>query len=212
MGKRGPAPKGEYADKSQVLSTRIGRETRQALKAAAASKGRTISHEVEKRLRRSFEDDDKISEAFGSRRNYALMRMLAVSMELVFRPDNPDADWLEDPWLFDQVIRTLTNLLEAVRPEGPIVDPFPNDWDFMSAGWPNDRAARAWKGIQQADASLPLGVTKDENIANRIKNDLGDIADRPHIFEGTAKDMRREADRLDRLEANKKRRMRKGGK
>ena len=51
---RGPKAKGEYHDKSAVLSTRISSELRKMLEASVKKSGLTISREVEHRLRWSF--------------------------------------------------------------------------------------------------------------------------------------------------------------
>jgi hypothetical protein len=52
--RRGRPPKGDFHNKSAVFSTRITPETRAAIEAAAEASGRSISQEVERRLRESF--------------------------------------------------------------------------------------------------------------------------------------------------------------
>ena len=73
---------GEYAGKSSVFSTRIRPDLRRYLEKAAKTSGRSLSQEVEHRLRRSFVEDDKIADAFGDRRTYRLMRMMADAIHL----------------------------------------------------------------------------------------------------------------------------------
>ena len=124
MGKRGPAAKGEFGDKSAVLSTRISADLRAWLEKAKAESGLTLSREIEFRLRRTFTVDETIKESFGSRRNRALMKMLSMAMETTSRPDSSsERDWMDDPWLFDQVVRTLNNILRAIRPPGEAESP-----------------------------------------------------------------------------------------
>jgi hypothetical protein len=52
--RRGRPPKGDFHNKSAVFSTRITPETRAAIEAAADASGRSISQEVEQRLKDSF--------------------------------------------------------------------------------------------------------------------------------------------------------------
>lgn len=194
MGKRGPAPKGEFGDKSAVLSTRISAELRAALEASVEKTGLTLSREIEHRLRRTFQEEETIDAAWGSQRNYRLMQMAGLAITAAWNPENPEADWLTDPVAFEIALRTVVSILEAVRPPGgvPKLDAFA---EFSTINGP----AKMWKGVQNADASLPLSDKGRKHLANRIKSDLGDVTSRPQIFEGTAAEMRAEADRLDAL-------------
>lgn len=72
MGKRGPAPRGEYGGKigrTAVLSTRLQPDTRVRLSVAAKSNGRSLSQELEHRLRGSFIEEDKVVDFYGSQSN-----------------------------------------------------------------------------------------------------------------------------------------------
>jgi hypothetical protein len=195
MAKRGPAPRGEYAGKSKVLSTRIRPDTRAALELAKKDSGRSLSQEIEYRLRRSFQADDKIEAAFGSRRNYRLMQLISICTQTVFDPDkfNPDADWLDDPASFEIAFRAVVTLLEAVRPPGAI----PKSSDF---GWLNatQTPAHLLHGVQKADASLPLGVSERRHLANVIKAELGEVVRRPRIINVDADELLAVADAMDR--------------
>jgi hypothetical protein len=182
MGKRGPAPRGEYTDKSQVLSTRIRADTRAALVHAAKRSGRSLSQEIEKRLRRTFTEDERIHEGFGTARNRALMKMIASVMQTAWHPDRPDAEWLDDPWLFDQTIRLINLVLFAVRPPGPSKPPANQKLRRkLRHIEPMARAADIWHFVQNANASLPLKADSIDHHFNRLKADLGDIAQRPII-------------------------------
>jgi hypothetical protein len=81
MAKRGAVPKGEYVGKSAVLSTRITPDLREGLQNAANKSGRSLSQEIEYRLRRSFGEDQKISDLFGSDSIFILVRMIALSLQ-----------------------------------------------------------------------------------------------------------------------------------
>src|ERR1051326_1432381 len=103
MAKRGPAPRGEYVNKSKVFSTRLRPDTLDALKVAAEKSGRSLSQEVEHRLRRSFDFDGKVSDAFGDWSIYSLMRMIATAMTASFNPKT-GASWADDPYVFNQAV------------------------------------------------------------------------------------------------------------
>jgi hypothetical protein len=176
MGKRGPVPKGEYAGKSQVLSTRIRPDTREKLEEAARNSGRSLSQEIEHRLRRTFIDDDRIENAFGSRRNYALMRLIGAMVEAsakaMINPDDPDAtDWTTDAYLFEQVYQATKLIFEAMRPPGQV------QASFRTQGL--GHAALLLRIIKNADAMLPLDKgTAKQHRAAIIKSDLGELVDR----------------------------------
>ena len=81
MARRGRKPKGEYVGKTKVFSTRLRADTKSALGRAAAKSGRSLSQEVEHRLRRSFDEDRDLFERFGGRENYALLRLIGSCLE-----------------------------------------------------------------------------------------------------------------------------------
>jgi len=198
MGKRGPSPQGEYSGKSKVFSTRIRADLRSSLDAAAKVSGRSLSQEVEHRLRRTFVDEDRSENAFGSRRNYLLMRMAATALQSAQNPQNPKAEWLDDPVAFDQAMKFLNAVLKQVRPKGsaaPVSDASQTLSDRVTA---NYTAASVWVGIQSADPALPLNRgTRKQQLASMLKSDLGEVAQRPHLFAGTAKEIRRHVAQLD---------------
>ena len=84
MGKRGPHPKGEYGGKiarTAVLSTRLQPDTRARLSEAAKASGRSLSQELEHRLRGSFIEEDKVVDFYGCE----------------FERCYPQGDWNRDP-------------------------------------------------------------------------------------------------------------------
>lgn len=198
MGKRGPAPKGEYVGQTAVLSTRLTPDLRARLEEEVAKRpSNTISREVEHRLRRSFIQDDEIISAFGSRENYALMRVISMVLELWHNPANLAADWRHDPTAYDQVCRKVEAVLKAMRPPGE-AQKLSDLEQLLADVTAKEHPAVVLKGIQDAEQALPLTGSRKAQIRSLIKSDLGELADRPHIFQGTAEQMRAEADRLDR--------------
>lgn len=203
MGKRGPAPKGEFSDKSKVISTRIRADTREALEAAAAASGRSLSQEIERRLRRSFDIDRGSVAHLGGPQMYAILRTISAVMDLAgkqaffFRnkalPEN--TDWLRDPYAYDQAMRAVAHVLEGFRPPGdpsppalrPLVDEAGNSAPPETMARVRAGLARAGEGsanrflgiIDRVEPGQPLpsdGLTAEEAVAQRIKDDLGPIA------------------------------------
>ena len=181
MGKRGPAPKGDYAGKSKVLSTRITPETRTHLEAASKATGRSLSQEIEHRLARTFRDDRQIESVFGSRRNFMLMRLIAAIAATPHNPKHPGADWLDDPFLFDQVAQSISVLLPLVRPQGHYATVAAADSpDRLNSLLGSAQGAIATmkhlQAIHSADPALPLGQgSPSEHFAAVMKSDLGDV-------------------------------------
>ncbi|HUQ38061.1 MAG TPA: hypothetical protein VM144_16955 [Aestuariivirga sp.] len=209
MGKRGPAPKGEYPNQSAVLSTRIRPDTRNALVAAAKASHRSLSQEIEHRLTRTFKDDKTLVEIFGGRKNFALVRILAATFE--FAGTDNGAHWTDDPKEFHQVVTAINTVLSGLRPIGD-TDYEPEGSDNISkiiAEGENTRGQRnAWRmlhAVQNADPALPLAEgTVREHLAGVLKNDLGKLINRPKIIYGNADEMRAEAERLRKLEKKRK--------
>src|SRR2546423_3193307 len=114
---KGPAPRGEYVGKSSVFSTRIRPDLRKKLEQAAKKSGRSLSQEIEHRLRRSFDEDEKIADRFGDRKTFLLMELMAKAIQ--FKGDDGEPDqWLENPEDFEIAIAAALAVLEAVRPNG----------------------------------------------------------------------------------------------
>lgn len=114
---RGRKPKGEYSGKNAVFSTRITDELRQQLKEASKTSGRSLSQEVEYRLRRSFDTDRNITKTFGDIRNYAFFRLLDLIVKETRAADliHPSF-WLDDPFRYQQAVVAITAALEVFRP------------------------------------------------------------------------------------------------
>src|SRR6266852_2710112 len=120
---RGRIARGEYVNKSRVLSTRIREDTRKALESAAAKSKRSLSQEIEFRLRRTLADDIDGSNRCGTRQNYAVLRMISCFMEFYSASGAGTVSWLDDPFLFEKTKRSINHALEAVRPPGEIKVP-----------------------------------------------------------------------------------------
>jgi hypothetical protein len=168
---KGPRPKGEYVGKSSVFSTRIRPDLRKRLEVAAKTSGRSLSQEVEHRLRRSFVEDDKIADAFGDRRTFRLMRMIADAIRLA-EPNGAEAgDWLNNPFDFQIALGAALSVLEAVAPEGPAL---PDDADFDASTIGSIYAAKLWLDVKNAKASIQLNEGSHSDHINSVaQSDIG---------------------------------------
>jgi hypothetical protein len=206
MARRGPIPRGEYSNKSRVLSTRIRDDTRQALERAVAESKRSLSQEIEFRLRRSLADDVDVSNRFGSRRNYAMLRMISCVMDLL--SDDNASSWLDEPFKFEKAKRAIDRVLEAFRPPGDIKVPEGFEWisvDDLLTVQSDSPAAGFLLAIRDAEAPNPNQKRGDDpaSIAPFIKADLGKRVERikgMRAVMGNSKDFRRAAEEMEREE------------
>ena len=191
MGKRGPAPRGEYGGKigrTAVLSTRLQPDTRTRLSAAAKANKRSLSQELEHRLRGSFIDEEKVVDFYGSQSNAAIVKLLGAVIQstctswLVKTDDGwvPDLkkdpeEWLRDPKLFDQVLTAIVHALMWFKPRDGGAEQFL---------FYHSTAERIMDEIRSADPSLPItkGSTRQHAMA-RLKDKLGDLARHPHPYD-----------------------------
>jgi hypothetical protein len=121
MGKRGPQPKGEYGRKtarSAVLSVRIQPDTRARLAAATQASGRSLSQELEHRLRRTFTEDDNIVEFYGTEQTAAVVKLIGLTLNAAAGRTSARGphEWLKEQRLFDDVIDAIVHTLLWFRP------------------------------------------------------------------------------------------------
>jgi uncharacterized protein (DUF1778 family) len=87
----GRKPKGEFVGKSATLTTRIRPDTRDALEKAARASKRSLSQEVEFRLRTGLEKSRETQ-----RRNQALSYVVTLIAERI--EASTGRSWLDDPF------------------------------------------------------------------------------------------------------------------
>ena len=191
MGKRGPVPRGEYGGKisrTAVLSTRLQPDTRARLSAAAKASGRSLSQELEHRLRSTFVQDDNAVDFYGSQSNAAVVKLLGAVIQstctnwLMKTADGwvPDfkkdpAEWLRNPKLFDQVLTAIVHALMWFEPRGGRGDQFL---------FYHSTAERIIDEIRSADPSLPITKRSTRQHAMAmLKDKLGDLARHPHPYD-----------------------------
>jgi hypothetical protein len=191
MGKRGPQPKGEYGrniGRTAVLSTRIQPDTRARLSQAARANRRSLSQELEHRLRRSFINEDRVIDFYGSQANAAIAHLLGAVIKstctewLVKSGDEwvrdlhkDPGEWLRNPKVFDQVLVAIVHALMWFKPAGSH-----NDQLFFYSSV----VERLIDEIRAADPSLPLekGSRRQHPLAV-LKDELGDLVHHRHPYD-----------------------------
>jgi hypothetical protein len=176
--RRGPAPKGEYGGKSSVLSTRITADLRDWLEKASKRSGRTLSQEIENRLRETFREEKELTDRFGTYRTALVLQVVALVLNAMRNPENPKAEWLDDPQAFQLAKDAINHTLEAIRPKRPI-NP------FVAAGLdmtedPEGASLATWRDIARLDTALPLGgkTTGAQSLGRLVKNKFPEIVER----------------------------------
>jgi hypothetical protein len=177
MGKRGPQPKGEYGrqgDRTAVLSTRLQPDTRSRLVAASHASGRSLSQELEHRLRRSFIEDDKAVEFYGSGQTAAIVKLIGAVIQSTNTTISPRStkqyEWLKDQFVFDNVMMAIRHVLLWFRPGGD------SGLQEITLGTATNTVDQLMSEIRSADPSLPVtaGSSRQHAMA-MLKDKLGDL-------------------------------------
>jgi hypothetical protein len=122
---RGRPRKKEDERKTAHLGVRVTPELRDKLAAAHAEAGRTLSQEIEARLRLSF-DERQVEEAFGGPTTFWFLRCLArgigrlEAIDSVAGPIQPTAvrRWWEDQYIFEMCAAFVAEAIQRMRPAG----------------------------------------------------------------------------------------------
>lgn len=175
MGNRGPQPKGEYggtSERTAVFSTRLRPETRRRLVAAAKASGRSLSQELEHRLRETFSEDDLGVQLYGNETNAAVVNLIGAMIRSASTRDSAKRkyDWLGDQFLFDDVMAAIRHVLLWFRPGGD------SGLREITGGSGIDRANRLIDEIRSADPSLPItkGSARQHTMA-RLREKLANL-------------------------------------
>ena len=128
--KRGRPSKPTAEKKTAHAGFRLAAPLYERLVAAAAADSRTLSQEIEARLRLSFDKDQKEVDRFGGQTNYWLLRIIAHQIPIVEKlahpeapRENPPSRWWEDPYTFQQVKILIDTLFDCFRPNGQAITP-----------------------------------------------------------------------------------------
>jgi hypothetical protein len=183
MQRPGPKPKGEYGrhgGRTAVLSTRLQPDTRTRLLAAAKAKGRSLSQELEHRLRWTFIEDDKAVDWYGSGQTAAVVKLIGATIQSASArlSKRGKIDWLTEQWLFDDVMTAIAHVLLWFRPGGDV------GTRSITLSSSTDKADELMDEIRSADPSLPIskGSTRQHALA-MLKDKLGNLAQLEHPYD-----------------------------
>jgi hypothetical protein len=105
----GRKPQGEFSNKRALLATRVTLETRKSLDAAARKSGRSLSQEVEYRLRDSLKGSDRASRYPETAALAYLVTRLAETISLISK-----RRWYRNRWCIETLKFAVTKLLDQV--------------------------------------------------------------------------------------------------
>jgi hypothetical protein len=175
VGRRGPQPKGQYGgtnERTAVFTTRLRPESRKRLEEAAKASGRSLSQELEHRLRQAFGQDDSDLKLYGTKENAAIVNLIGATIQIVSKTasNRRKHDWLNEQWLFDDVMAAIRHVLLSFRPGGD------SGLREITSSSGTARADQLINEIRSADPALPIkeGSVRQHTMA-RLKEKLGPL-------------------------------------
>lgn len=180
--KAGRKPKGEYAGKSAVFSTRITPDLRAMLEEEAERTGRSISQVVERRLRDSFDRPKRMERALGAKHVRALAYMVArvvSSLEVA-----TGHAWNRDSFTFCAAREAVKIAMKEFLPAG---DPVVPKEIKRRAAMVTENARHANKEAEASYMTTPesLGIIHALMFTDMLARDIEprhDIYDREEHF------------------------------
>lgn len=117
MAKRG-RPTGPAGRKSAQLSIRIAPDLRAKLEAVvrADESGRSLSQEIEARLRLSFGEEQRRQDEFGGPTTYWFFRIVAGQISAI--EQDTGHRWWKDPYTFEQCVELMADTFKPFKPAG----------------------------------------------------------------------------------------------
>jgi hypothetical protein len=203
MAKRGRPPKDEATKRGVQISFRVSQALRDRLEAARREGGteRSLSAEIEQRLRHSFEIDTEMQKQFGAPR-YQFLRVIAEDILSV--ESHAGAKWFESRFAYDEVKAYIETFLGHLRrPSGRRVVPkglrlyakFPTG--FLGGGFAMSRLFELAATLRAPNAAdkMPLArgfidpVVASGPFAGRLAQSI--TTERDRIRSAVAKALRR---------------------
>lgn len=99
-----------------MFSTRMSLALRENLERASAKSKKSLSQEIEDRLRRSFDVEKQITESFEGKEKYGLARLFIEIIEAAEM--STFLGWAEDPYVHQATVCAVASVLGAFRPDG----------------------------------------------------------------------------------------------
>jgi hypothetical protein len=169
----------QKADLMQV-SFRTREPLRAALESAAQARGVSMNTEMNERLMRSFEDEVKLETEFARVQLYAILRVVANTMDLAGSSTammsnmltGATKNWVDNPFAYDQAVKAANYILEQFRPPGDIAEAAPNSTQIQNMG--EEFAKGAVESLIEEEPT----VIGDTQIPPRSRRDLGHLFNR----------------------------------
>jgi hypothetical protein len=162
------------------LGARVREPLRTALESAAASRGVSMNAEINERLMRSFEDEEKLETETDRTQLYSILRIIASSMDhagasaaiVSNMSTGAPRKWIDNPFAYDQAAKAALYILDALRPAGDVDASAPSSVQMNNVG--NEFAAGILDDILQETPAI-IG---DVKIPPRSHRDLGHLLTR----------------------------------
>ena len=175
--KRGRPPQGPYSDKQKVISTRVTGDIRKALEDERKRTGRSLSQEIEMRLRQSFDHSLRVEETFGGPVNYGLFRLISTAMGFV--EQGTGKSWHEDAYTHAQFKQVVLTVLKTLRPKGKSEPPKELPWDIEPKSLGKAAAYGAMGQVSVAEDKPTVGMGRGALFfSTNIRRNLGHLAER----------------------------------
>jgi hypothetical protein len=135
---------------------------------------------LEHRLRRTFTEDDKTVEFYGTEQTAAVVKLIGLTVNAAAARTSRRGrhEWLKEQWLFDDVIDAIVHTLLWFRPGGE------SGRQQITLSSTTDRIDELIDEIRSADPSpsMTTGSSRQHAMA-MLKDKLGDLARHPHPYD-----------------------------
>jgi len=172
-------------------------DTRARLAAGTQASGRSLSQELEHRLRRTFTEDDNIVEFYGTDHTAAVVKLIGLTLSAAAGRTSARGPhvWLKEQRLFDDVIDAIVHTLLWFRPSierrriksGPTTDRIERrkiksspttdriERRPITSSSTTDQVDQLIDEIRSADPSLPIERVKASTCMAMLKDKLVDL-------------------------------------
>ncbi|MFZ0460143.1 MAG: hypothetical protein WAM17_17220 [Rhodoplanes sp.] len=133
-----------------------------------------LSQELEHRLRRSFIEDDKAVDFYGSEQTAAIVKLIGAVIQSNAATISPKSkkqyEWLKHPFVFDNVMMAIRHVLLWFRPGGD------SGLQEITLGTATNTVDQLINEIRSADPSLPIAAgSSRQHAMAMLKDKLGDL-------------------------------------
>jgi hypothetical protein len=157
----GRKPRGEFAGKSATITTRIRPETRSSLEQAARASRRSLSQEIERRLRESLSSSER--RPAHHRVLGELAQLAAENIEQI-----TGTSWIADSFTAEATRHAIDEVLAHFAPPQPASHTIPDRVERMAAAMPRE-IAEAYRRPVALALMQATGLTAWIESAHRVE-------------------------------------------